>query len=158
MLLTTSSTRIRHCPFTQEWWCTPVSPACGRLRQEDLEYKIILIYIENLRSPQVIWNILSQKKTVLFCYCCYCFCFQVGSSCIFHVCVHIYGNPCGEGWMYIDVHMQMEAGWPWYLPQSLLLLTSFLTFYVHGYLACMCLCTVSVQHPQKRELDPLELT
>lgn len=26
------------------WWCTPVNPGCGRLRQEDLKFKASLGY------------------------------------------------------------------------------------------------------------------
>jgi hypothetical protein len=32
------------------WWYTSVIPALGRKRQEDLEFKAILGYIENSRS------------------------------------------------------------------------------------------------------------
>jgi hypothetical protein len=38
----------------QAWWCTPVIPAFGRLRQEDQEFKTSLDYIE--RPP------LSKRK------------------------------------------------------------------------------------------------
>jgi hypothetical protein len=38
----------------QEWWCTPVIPAFGRLRQEDLEFKANVGYIVSpcLKKPK----------------------------------------------------------------------------------------------------------
>lgn len=47
--------------INRKWWCMPVIPAFGRLKQEDQKLKVIPGYIRNLGSA---WhNILSQKQS-----------------------------------------------------------------------------------------------
>jgi hypothetical protein len=38
--------QIKNTSLKRAWWCTTVIPALGRLRQEDLEFKASLGYIQ----------------------------------------------------------------------------------------------------------------
>jgi hypothetical protein len=55
--------------LSQVWWCTPVLPALGRLRQEDCEFWASVSYIERFclkAKKKIKLNSLSLRKSFNF--------------------------------------------------------------------------------------------